>query len=70
MKDFVEIAREDVLTELVKGSDIFVFVLKIDSRKTVTYGGYRLRDEKIAAIQRFTGQANVVFYKKIEEVEV
>lgn len=70
MRDFEEIAREDVITEMVNGSDIFAFVLKIDSRKAVTYMGYRLRNEKIGAIQSLTNQANVVFYKKKEEVAV
>lgn len=69
MRDFEEVSRENVLTEMVNDSDIFAFVLKIDSRKTVTYMGYRLRNEKLGVIQGLISQANVVFYKKTEEVK-
>lgn len=68
MKDFEKIPPEEVLIELANGSDIFAFVLKLDARGAVTYGGYRLREEKVGVIQRLTGQDNVVFYKKKEEV--
>ena len=66
MKDFETIPPEGVLAELANGSDIFAFVLKIDARGAVTYGGYRLREEKIGVIQRFIAQDNIVFYKKKE----
>lgn len=66
MRDFEKIPPEEVLTELANGSDIFAFVLKIDSWGAVTYGGYRLREEKIGVIQRFIAQDNIVFYKKKE----
>lgn len=70
MRDFEKIPPEEVLIELANGSDIFAFVLKVDSRKSVSYRGYRLRDEKVGVIQRLTGQDNVVFYKEKEEVTV
>ena len=66
MRDFEKIPREEVLIELANGSDIFAFILKLDSKGAVTYGGYRLREEKIGVIQRFIAQDNVVFYKKKE----
>lgn len=70
MRDFEKIDREEVLTEIVNGADIFAFVLKIDARKSVTYMAHRLRDEKVGVIQRLIAQANVVFYKKKEEIAI
>lgn len=70
MKDFEKISPKEVLIELANGSDIFAFVLKLDSRRAVTYTSYRLREERVGAIQKITDQDNVVFYKKKEEVTV
>lgn len=70
MRDFEKLDPKEVIVEMVNGADIFAFVLNVDSRKTVTYRSYRLRDEKVGFIQKLTNQANVVFYKKKEEVAV